>query len=76
MQILVKQQLHDYLSDILIKVCTEKNENINVIDNLIANQNIKIDNQKQCYKCGKNEIENSKCKCLQCKTKLLILTEI
>jgi len=36
MQILIDQQLCDYLSVILAEACTEKNKDINVIDNLIT----------------------------------------
>ncbi|CAG8813629.1 35450_t:CDS:2, partial [Gigaspora margarita] len=38
MQALLDRQLHDYLSSIITKLCTEKNEEINVIDDLITNQ--------------------------------------
>ena len=76
MQILINQQLHNYLSIILTEACIEKNQNINAIDNLVANQNTKIGNQKWCQKCDKDEIENSKRKCPQCKMKLSTLIEI
>ncbi|CAG8547406.1 5126_t:CDS:2 [Cetraspora pellucida] len=60
MQILLDHQLHDYLSTIIPKLCKEKNENINIIDNLVINQIAKTSNQKQCRECGRNEIKNSK----------------
>ncbi len=46
MQILINQQLRNYFSIILTETCTEKNQNVNAIDNLVANQNTKIGNQK------------------------------
>ncbi|CAG8735681.1 4398_t:CDS:1, partial [Gigaspora rosea] len=54
----------------------EKSENTNVINDLIANQKIRIDKKKWCYECGKDDIDNSKCKCPQCNTKLPTITEI
>ena len=42
MQTLLDQQLNDYLSIILTDAYTEKNENINHIDNLIVKQNLNI----------------------------------
>ncbi len=63
MQILINQQLRNYFSIILTETCTEKNQNVNAIDNLVANQNTKIGNQKWCREYGKGEIKNSKCKC-------------
>ncbi len=44
MQILINQQLHNYLSIILTEAYIEKNQNVNAIDNLVANQNTKIGN--------------------------------
>ncbi|CAG8721779.1 12158_t:CDS:1, partial [Dentiscutata heterogama] len=76
MEILIDQQLHDYLSIILTEACIEKNENINFIDNLIMNQKTKIDKKKWCRECGKDNIDNSKRKCPQCNTKLPTITEI
>ncbi|CAG8762957.1 3085_t:CDS:1, partial [Dentiscutata heterogama] len=52
-----------------------KNENINIIDDLVINQNAKTSNQKQCCECGRNEIENSKRKCSHCYAKLPTLAE-
>ncbi|CAG8733289.1 13254_t:CDS:1, partial [Dentiscutata heterogama] len=60
MQALLDRQLHDYLSSIITELCTKKNKEINVIDNLITNQSAKTKNQKQCHDCGKKDIKNSK----------------
>ncbi|CAG8586893.1 12892_t:CDS:2, partial [Gigaspora margarita] len=68
MQTLLNRQLHDYLLSIITELCTKKNIEINVIDDLVTNQNAKTRNQKQCHKCSKKEIENSKHKCLQYKS--------
>ncbi|CAG8842951.1 14879_t:CDS:2, partial [Gigaspora margarita] len=38
MQALLDRQLHDYLLSIITELCTEKNKEINVIDDLITNQ--------------------------------------
>ena len=76
MQILIDQQLHEYLSIILTEARTEKSKNINTIDDLITNQSVKIGKQKWCQECGKDEIENSRRKCPQCKAKLLLLAEV
>ncbi|CAG8774951.1 12717_t:CDS:1, partial [Racocetra persica] len=43
MQILIDQRLHDYLFTILTEASIEKSENTNIINDLIANQKIKID---------------------------------
>ena len=75
MQTLIDQQLCDYLSVILAEACTEKNKDINVIDNLITDQNMKIGKQKWCRECGKDNIENSKRKYPQCNMKLPTLAE-
>jgi hypothetical protein len=75
MQKLIDQQLYDYLTVILDEACDEKKENLNVIDNLMASQNMKMGKQKKCHECGKDEIENSKRKCPQCNTKLFTLSE-
>ncbi|CAG8668586.1 3059_t:CDS:1, partial [Dentiscutata heterogama] len=53
-----------------------KSENINAIDNFVANQSTKIDKKKWCHEYGKDNIKNSKCKCPQCNMKLLTLAEI
>ncbi|CAG8744197.1 8201_t:CDS:2, partial [Racocetra persica] len=74
-QIALYDDLHNYLSSIITELYTEKNEEINVIDDLITNQSAKTKNQKQCYDCSKKDIENSKCKCPQCHAKLPILAE-
>ncbi|KAF0444001.1 hypothetical protein F8M41_003508 [Gigaspora margarita] len=74
-QVLLDRQLHDYLSNILTKLCKEKKEDINVIDNLVINQSAGTSKQKQCCECGKTEIENSKRKCSQCHAKLPTLAE-
>ena len=76
MQILINQQLHNYLSIILTEACTEKNQNVNAIDNLVANQNTKIGNQKWCREYDKGEIKNLKRKCPQYKMKLPTLIKI
>jgi hypothetical protein len=75
MQKLLDQQLHDYLSIILAEACTEKNKNINIIDNLAAQHNTTIGRQKKCNKCGKTEIENSRRKCPNCNEKLVNVAE-
>jgi len=76
MQILIDRQLHYYLSIIITEACTEKSQNVNAIDNLVANQNTKIGNQKWCQGCGKGEIENLRRKCPQCKMKLPTVVKI
>ncbi|KAF0424070.1 hypothetical protein F8M41_006623 [Gigaspora margarita] len=75
MQVLLDCQLHDYLSPIITELYIEKNEEINVIDDLITNQSAKTKNQKECHECGKKDIENSKCKCPQYHSKLPTLAE-
>ncbi|KAF0415463.1 hypothetical protein F8M41_007628 [Gigaspora margarita] len=44
--------LHDYLST---ELYIEKNEEINVIDDLITNQSAKTKNQKECRECEKEQ---------------------
>jgi len=59
----------------LAEACTEKNKDINIIDNLITDQNMKIGKQKWYQECGKDNIENSRRKCPQCNIKLPTLAE-
>ncbi|CAG8697259.1 34237_t:CDS:2, partial [Racocetra persica] len=65
---------HGY-NKVIFHTVTKKNEEINVIDDLITNQSAKTKNQKQCHDCGKKDIENSKRKCPQYHAKLLTLAE-
>ncbi|CAG8482275.1 2443_t:CDS:2 [Dentiscutata heterogama] len=71
----IHEELTNYLSIILEELCVEKNQETNVIDNLIRNQS-QAGCIKKCSVCNTSNIDNKKRVCPTCRNRLPTITEI
>src|SRR6266511_1716845 len=75
----MKNEIHkeftNYLSIILEELCIEKNQEENMIDELVYNQS-QMGYKKKCSVCQTSNIDNKKRVCTTCSNKLPTLTEI
>ncbi|CAG8825004.1 35557_t:CDS:1, partial [Racocetra persica] len=71
----INEELTNYLSTILGELCIEKNQETNIIDELVHQQS-QIGHTKKCLVCQTSNIDNKKRVCPKCKNKLPMLAEI
>ncbi|CAG8701835.1 15119_t:CDS:2, partial [Dentiscutata heterogama] len=71
----INEELTNYLSTILGELCIEKNQETNIIDELVHQQS-QIGHMKKCLVCQISNIDNKKQVCPKCKNKLSTLAKI
>src|SRR6266542_4393593 len=71
----IHKELTNYLSIILEELCIEKNQEENMIDELVHNQS-QMEYKKKCLVCQTSNIDNKKQVCSTCHNKLPTLVEI
>src|SRR6266498_4364974 len=71
----IYKELTNYLSIILEELCIEKNQEENMIDELVHNQS-QTGYKKKCSVCQISNINNKKWVCPTCHNKLPTLVEI
>src|SRR6185312_2089689 len=76
MQEVIDKELHNYLSEILNSLNEEKLSTVNTIDSLIANTRSNNRCNKQCPNCKKQDIDNRKQVCPNCRVRLPTLAEL
>ncbi|RIB22101.1 hypothetical protein C2G38_2296948 [Gigaspora rosea] len=68
MQEIVDKELHAYLAEILNLLSAERSSSTNIIDSFVASTTTNTTNMKMCLGCGRQNIENRKRICPECKT--------
>ncbi|RIB17258.1 hypothetical protein C2G38_2037892 [Gigaspora rosea] len=76
MQEAINQELYTYLNEILELLCEEKLSAANEIDSFIANTGLSSHCNKRYTSCGKQNIENRKQVCPNCRVHLPALLEL
>ncbi|CAG8517884.1 20742_t:CDS:1, partial [Racocetra persica] len=69
-------ELHDFINKIINTLCSEKNQEVNKIDELVEKQNSLSNKIKKYSNCFESEIDNKKQNCPKCNTKLPTLTSL
>ncbi|KAF0504095.1 hypothetical protein F8M41_019631 [Gigaspora margarita] len=76
MQKVFDEELYDFLTDIFNLLVEEKLASNNIIDSLISSIGTNIIYMKICSSCNRQNIENQKRKCPECRMRLPILAEM